>query len=100
MIPVEDSKILGIQKVIYQKFYIDELYDSLVVKPINFLSVFFGQIIDFLVIDLLVEGVGKTVQYASSEFKRIQTGNVGYYIFMMVISIAIILFMGLKSWIL
>ena len=97
---MEDSQIQGIHKVFYQKFYIDELYDLLVVKPVNFLSVFFGQVIDFLVIDLFVEGIGKIVQYASTEFKRIQTGNVGYYVFMMVISIAIILFMGLKSWIL
>lgn len=100
LIPNEDIRIQGIQKVIYHKFYIDELYDLIIVKPVNFLSVFFGQIIDFLVIDLVVEGVGKTVQYASSEFRRIQTGNVGYYLFMMVISVAIILFVGLKSWIL
>jgi NADH-quinone oxidoreductase subunit L len=78
----------------------DELYDLIIVKPVNFLSVFFGQVIDFLVIDLFVEGIGKIVQYASTEFRRIQTGNVGYYVFMMVVSIAIILFMGLKSWIL
>jgi NADH-quinone oxidoreductase subunit L len=100
LIPSEDGQIHGIQKVIYQKFYIDELYDLIIVKPVNFLSVFFGQVIDFLVIDLFVEGIGKIVQYASTEFRRIQTGNVGYYVFMMVISIAIILFMGLKSWIL
>ena len=100
IIPSEDVQIQGIQKIIYQKFYIDELYDLIIVKPVNFLSVFFGQVIDFLVIDLFVEGIGKIVQYASTEFKRIQTGNVGYYVFMMVISIAIILFMGLKSWIL
>jgi NADH-quinone oxidoreductase subunit L len=100
LIPSEDSQIQGIQKLIYQKFYIDELYDLIIVKPVNFLSVFFGQVIDFLVIDLFVEGIGKIVQYTSTEFRRIQTGNVGYYVFMMVISIAIILFMGLKSWIL
>jgi NADH-quinone oxidoreductase subunit L len=100
LIPQEDNQIQGITKLIYHKFYIDELYDFIIVKPLNFLSVFFGQVIDFLVIDLFVEGIGKLVQYASTEFRRIQTGNVGYYVFMMVISITIILFMGLKSWIL
>jgi NADH-quinone oxidoreductase subunit L len=100
LIPQEDNQIQGITKLIYHKFYIDELYDFIIVKPVNFLSVFFGQVIDFLVIDLFVEGIGKLVQYASTEFRRIQTGNVGYYVFMMVISITIILFMGLKSWIL
>ena len=99
-VPSEDAAISGIQKVVYHKFYIDELYDVLFVKPIALMSNFFAQVIDFLVIDLFVEGIGKGVQYASTEIRKAQTGNVGYYVFVMVISISIILFLGLKSWIL
>ena len=98
-VPAEDAAIGGIQQVIYKKFYIDELYDSLFVKPITWLSNFLHQIIEFLVIDLLVEGVGKLVKYLSTELKRVQTGNVGTYIFMMVIAITFILFISLKAWI-
>lgn len=47
LIPAEDAQIQGLQKLIYHKFYIDELYDLIIVKPVNFLSVFFGQVIDF-----------------------------------------------------
>ena len=99
-VPSEDAEISGIQKVIYHKFYIDELYDMLFVKPIAFLSNFFFQVIDFLVIDLFVEGLGRFVQYASSEFRRAQTGNVGIYLFCMVAAIVVILFVSLKSTIL
>lgn len=99
-VPTEDTAISGIQKIIYQKFYIDELYDLLFVKPIAFLSNFFFQVIDFLVIDLLVEGLGRLVKYASTEFRRAQTGNVGIYLFCMVAAIVIILFVSLKSTIL
>ena len=99
-IPSEDADISGIQKLVYHKFYLDEVYDVLFVKPIAMMSNFFAQVIDFLVIDLLVEGIGKTVQYASTELRKAQTGNVGYYVFVMVISISIILFLGLKSLIL
>ncbi len=56
--------------------------------------------VEFLVIDLIVEGVGRIVAYASTEFRRIQTGNVGYYIFVMVLSIAVILAVSLRTWIL
>ena len=96
-VPSEDTEISGIQKVIYHKFYIDELYDILFVKPIAFLSNFFFQVIDFLVIDLFVEGLGRFVKYASSEFRRAQTGNVGIYLFCMVAAIVVILFVSLKS---
>jgi NADH-quinone oxidoreductase subunit L len=99
-VPSEDGEISGIQKVIYHKFYIDELYDMLFVKPIAFLSNFFFQVIDFLVIDLFVEGLGRFVKYASSEFRRAQTGNVGIYLFCMVAAIVVILFVSLKSTIL
>jgi len=47
---------------------------------------------------LMVEGTGKLVQYASSEFRKLQTGNVGFYLFAMVISIGVILFVTLKQW--
>jgi NADH-quinone oxidoreductase subunit L len=99
-VPSEDTEISGIQKVIYHKFYIDELYDLLFVKPIAFLSNFFFQVVDFLVIDLFVEGLGRFVKYASSEFRRAQTGNVGIYLFCMVAAIVVILFVSLKSTIL
>ena len=99
-VPSEDGEISGIQKIIYNKFYIDELYDMLFVKPIAFLSNFFFQVIDFLVIDLFVEGLGRFVKYASSEFRRAQTGNVGIYLFCMVAAIVVILFVSLKSTIL
>ncbi len=99
-VPAEDGEISGIQKVVYHKFYIDELYDMLFVKPIAFLSNFFFQVIDFLVIDLFVEGLGRFVKYASSEFRRAQTGNVGIYLFCMVAAIVVILFVSLKSTIL
>jgi len=58
------------------------------------------QLLEFLVIDLIVEGIGRLVAYASTEFRRIQTGNVGYYIFVMVISITLILALSLRTWIL
>jgi NADH-quinone oxidoreductase subunit L len=70
------------------------------VKPIAMMSVFFHQIVDFLVIDLLVEGIGRFVKYSSSEFRKAQTGNVGFYLFMIVLSISVILFFSLKNWIL
>ena len=99
-VPASDQEITGIQKIVYNKFYIDELYDTVFVKPISMMSVFFHQIIDFLVIDLFVEGIGRFVKYSSSEFRKAQTGNVGFYLFMIVLSISVILFFSLKNWIL
>jgi NADH-quinone oxidoreductase subunit L len=89
--PVVDGASTGLQKVIYNKYYIDELYNTLFVKPINSLSVFFHNIIEKAGIDKLVEGVGELVKGLSAEARLLQTGATGQYLFAMVISIGLIL---------
>ena len=99
-VPEADGTESGLQKVVYNKFYIDELYDSLFVKPITVLSNFFYSTIEFLVIDLIVEGIGKLVKGLSAEVRLLQNGTTGYYIFAMVVSIAVILAWSLRAFIL
>lgn len=99
-VPTEDSKISGIQKLIYNKYYVDELYDTVFVKPITALSNFFYSVFEFLVIDLIVEGIGKLVKSLSAEARLLQNGTTGYYIFAMALSIAALIIYGLKSFIL
>jgi NADH-quinone oxidoreductase subunit L len=99
-VPIQDSQISGIQKLIYNKYYVDEIYDTVFVKPINALSNFFSSVFEFLVIDLIVEGIGKLVKSLSAEARLLQNGTTGYYIFAMVLSIAAIIIYGLKSFIL
>jgi len=99
-VPVAEGQETGLQKVIYRKYYVDELYDAVFVRPLNALSVFFHQVVDFLLIDLLVEGVGKFVKGLSKEFRLAQTGSTGFYIFAMVIGIAVLLAWSLRGLIL
>jgi NADH-quinone oxidoreductase subunit L len=71
----------------YHKFYIDELYDAIVRKPLDALSGFFYNVVDRLGIDGFVNGLGKGSIEASKGLRLLQTGNVGFYIFMMVVGI-------------
>ena len=95
-VPSTDSEITGVQKVIYNKYYIDELYDTVFVKPIAKLSVFSYTVLEFLVIDLIVEGIGKLVKSMSKEARTFQNGSTGYYIFAMVIGIVVFLVFSLR----
>lgn len=78
-------------RVLANKFYIDEIYDTVFVKPIEKLSIFFYQVIDLKLIDKLVDNVGVATQWGSDKLRKVQTGNVGFYLFMMVVSTIIIL---------
>jgi NADH-quinone oxidoreductase subunit L len=86
-----DSKLTGIKKLIYNKYYIDEIYEALIRKPLDALSEVF-KYIDTKVIDSVVDGVGTTVIGVSSLVRKVQTGHIGFYIFGMVLGIIAILF--------
>ncbi|GAA3964003.1 NADH-quinone oxidoreductase subunit L [Mucilaginibacter dorajii] len=75
----------------YHKFYVDELYDFLIRKPLDFLSTFFYNVIDKMGIDGLVNGIGKGTVETSKGLRLLQTGNVGFYIFVMVLGIVAVL---------
>jgi len=81
--------------LIYHKFYIDELYETAVQKPVAGLSTFFHDIIELKVIDRFVTQTGNFVVWVGQHIRYIQTGNVGVYLFYMVISVILILFLNL-----
>jgi NADH-quinone oxidoreductase subunit L len=78
----------GIAKVLENKWYIDELYDTIIVKPLFWKADFLKNTIEKFVIDGAVNGVGKLVGYGSRQFRLIQSGQVGSYILMMVMAVA------------
>jgi NADH-quinone oxidoreductase subunit L len=88
----DDQEVSAVQKVIYNKYYVDELYTALIKKPLNSLAKQLYKVIDLKVIDALVNGVGSTVKFVSGNIRLLQTGHIGFYIFAMVLSIVLILF--------
>ncbi|MDB5029929.1 NADH-quinone oxidoreductase subunit L [Mucilaginibacter sp.] len=97
-VPVSDEEERpALTSLSYNKFYIDELYDTLIRKPLDTLSVFFYKVVDRLGIDGLVNGLGKGAVESSKGLRLLQTGNVGFYIFMMVVGIIAILLYSLKA---
>ncbi len=76
-----------INTIAYHKFYIDELYDLVIRKPLDAASKFFYKIVDLKIIDGFVNGLGKISIESSKGLRLLQTGNVGFYIFVMVIGI-------------
>lgn len=78
-----------------RKFYIDEFYDFMVVRPLYRLSDFLRDIIDAKFFDRIVESAGKFVMYTGSRIRLLQTGNVGFYLFAMVVCIILVLLLNL-----
>lgn len=80
----------GFGKVLANKWYVDEIYDALIVKPLDALAKFFSGFIERSVIDGIVNGVGRLVQYGSRQIRLLQSGQVGGYVLLMVIGILVL----------
>ncbi|HEY9489962.1 MAG TPA: NADH-quinone oxidoreductase subunit L, partial [Chryseosolibacter sp.] len=90
-VPTPDGvSISSFHRLIYNKYYVDEVYDKIIVQPLNFLSKALDAIAERLLIDRLVNGAGKAVTWSGKTLRLVQTGNTGFYIFAMVISIVIL----------
>ena len=80
----------GFGKWMRDKFYVDEIYDALIVQPMNAVADFFNRFIERKVIDGLVNGTGRLVQYSSRQLRYLQSGQVGGYVLLMVIGMVIL----------
>jgi NADH-quinone oxidoreductase subunit L len=79
----------GFGKVLANKWYVDEFYNAVVVRPLDLLAQFLT-FFDKHVIDWIVNGVGRLVQYGSRQLRLIQSGQVGGYVLLMVLGIIIL----------
>ncbi|HQX72302.1 MAG TPA: NADH-quinone oxidoreductase subunit L [Chitinophagaceae bacterium] len=80
----------GLGKVLENKWYVDELYDKVIVQPMHQFGGFLKSVIEKSVIDGLVNGVGRAVNYGGRQLRLLQSGQVGSYILLMVLSMVII----------
>jgi len=85
-LPEEDAQISGFSKVLYNKYYVDEIYEAIFVKPINALSRFFRDYIE-TTLSSFVFGFGKAATEISYQGKKLQSGNVGFYLFAFVMGL-------------
>ena len=93
VLPVEkESEMKPLQRTIFNKYYVDEIYDAIIRKPIDFMAEFFGRFVDKQILDALVDSIGNGVNGLSSVVKQLQTGNISFYILGMVTGIIAILF--------
>jgi NADH-quinone oxidoreductase subunit L len=67
-------------RLLFHKYYIDELYDRLIVGPFTACSRWLAQVFDPGVIDGLVNAVAKVARGLSLIWREVQTGNVQHYL--------------------
>jgi NADH-quinone oxidoreductase subunit L len=83
-------------ELISNKYYVDELYDLLFVRPTVAGSTWLWRAFDVGVVDALVNGTAEAVAANSGLWRRLQTGNVQHYAVSMLLGAMVIL--GYYAW--
>jgi len=93
------SAFSGPYRWIYNKYFVDELYDAVVVEPtIEGSRALLWRVMDAQGIDGIVNGIGSTARGLGGILKRFQSGSIRSYAAWVVLgSIAVIAYVGLRG---
>ncbi|HEX7051337.1 MAG TPA: NADH-quinone oxidoreductase subunit L [Longimicrobiales bacterium] len=86
----------GLGRVLYRKWYVDEIYDAAVVRPVLAASRALWRFVDQGLIDGTVNGVGRLSRMFGWMGTRLQTGQVNTYAFVVVVGVLVLL--GFVAW--
>jgi NADH-quinone oxidoreductase subunit L len=81
----------GFGKFIQGKFFIDELYQKIIVKPLEFFGDILFALVDTLLIYGLTFAINPVLNFIGRRNQRIQNGNIEFYLLYMVGALALLL---------
>ncbi|MBI5575881.1 MAG: NADH-quinone oxidoreductase subunit L [Deltaproteobacteria bacterium] len=80
----------GLYKAVYNKYFVDEIYDFLIVRRIVNGSIVLWEAFDAAFIDGMVNGIASAVRGIGDGLRRVQTGVVGSYAFSLLLGAVLI----------
>ena len=80
----------GVHRFLLNKWYFDELYDAIFVRPARALARSFWQIGDVRIIDGVPNGLAASVAGAARQAVSLQTGRVASYAFTMIVGLVVL----------
>lgn len=81
------KRFSALHEILEEKWYIDEIYQMIIVRPIHWLSVALWKGFDVAVIDRVVLGFGKASEWTGSTLRVIQTGSIQLYALMLLLGL-------------
>ncbi len=88
---VEGEPASGLKRILYNKWYVDELYDALIVRPVLATSRFLWRVVDAFVIDGFVNAVGQVGRGVGFFTTFLQDGKVNTYAIFVALGVLMVL---------
>jgi len=86
------QRFQALYRTFFHKYWVDELYQAMVVRPLERLSQWLWRFFDVGVIDGVVDGTGGLVVLGGTILRLFQNGYVGTYAFFLVLGVVLVLF--------
>lgn len=86
----ENAERPAVQKLIYNKYFIDEFYHNFITRPLDALSAFLQNFFDNKIVNGLVNGFGQVVVKGGAFVRQLQSGNINAYAITFVIAVILI----------
>ncbi len=91
LLPVRLAQVFGpIYRLFLNKWYVDELYDTIFVQPAIRLARLFWQVGDATLIDGVPNGLAELTTDGSRQAVKLQTGSLAVYAFAMLIGVVVL----------
>jgi NADH-quinone oxidoreductase subunit L len=84
------DKFRTIYDLIYNKYYVDEIYDTAVVEPIKEGSNILWTVVDAKGVDGVVNGSAGIIAYLSAHLRKLETGFVQNYAFAILLGVVVV----------
>ncbi len=85
------KKFSLLHKVLLNKYYVDEFYGAVVVRPVVYFSLFLWKVFDVVVIDGFLNGLASRYDEVSEMLRSGQTGRVRTYATLFIFGVVLIL---------
>ncbi|MCL5278007.1 MAG: NADH-quinone oxidoreductase subunit L [Deltaproteobacteria bacterium] len=78
----------GLYKLALNKYYVDEIYSAVVIRPLMWMSgSFLWKFFDVWIVDGVVNGSAYVTEWASARLRKIQTGDFQVYVMIFLIGV-------------
>jgi NADH-quinone oxidoreductase subunit L len=81
----------GLHWLLHGKYFVDEIYGALIIRPIVKSSLFLWKIFDVLIIDGLINGIATIIGDISNGVRTVQTGKVRTYATIFLLGVVLVI---------
>jgi NADH-quinone oxidoreductase subunit L len=85
------EKLSGLKNLLLNKYYVDEIYGAVLIRPVVYLSLFLWKVFDVVIIDGFLNGMASSYEDFAEFFRTGQTGRVRTYATVFVFGVVIII---------